>query len=258
MSATLPVGPYKTIAAGDDTAPWYIMPFDKYGTCTAPLTRRHLIDTIRGGRFTDLFLFSHGWNNDWENATERYEEFISGFRGMRIQHALRYPREVRAALLGVIWPSTALVMPWEQPPRFAAAAADVPRPHQGLPEEIQDLGTDMDRSMKVEFDALAQSQGLTNAEAERLAEIMAHTAGQYAREDAEYAGLPVASPTADQLLEGAQQLQPSKVTLPRRPGELDFRGSRSFSSASLPHGLTRPPCPDPYSEQCSRDEGPRR
>jgi hypothetical protein len=74
MADRLPPGPYKTVALADGTAvPFYIIPFDKEGRCEGPATRENLIDAVRNGSFTDIFLFSHGWNNDWNAATERYE-----------------------------------------------------------------------------------------------------------------------------------------------------------------------------------------
>ena len=109
MSDGLPVGPYRVLALDDGTAvPYYIVPFDKNGRCDGPETRAHLVDAVRGGGFTDIFLFSHGWNNDWTVATTRYEEFLRGYMGMRRTHQLPTATPYRPLLAGVFWPSTAL------------------------------------------------------------------------------------------------------------------------------------------------------
>jgi len=121
----LEAGPYRTVDLADgELAPFYMMPFDKDGRSEAPLTRAHLLDALKGGSFTDVFIFSHGWNNDWSDASSLYEHFLSGFRELRKSRNLTYPRPFRPLLIGIIWPSTALVLPWEQGPQFAAAPAN--------------------------------------------------------------------------------------------------------------------------------------
>ena len=120
MSNRLPVGPYRILDLGDGThAPWYIIPFDKRGHCEGPRTRDHLIaevskpDAADASKFhyTDVYIFSHGWNNDWEVASNRYDDFITSYREMQRHHGLRLERPYRPLLLGVFWPSTALVLP---------------------------------------------------------------------------------------------------------------------------------------------------
>ena len=50
MPANLYVGPYDFVPVGTTTqAPWYVIPFDKRGRCTGPLTREHLVKSIREG-----------------------------------------------------------------------------------------------------------------------------------------------------------------------------------------------------------------
>src|SRR5689334_12359381 len=127
MANRLPAGPYKILEIEDGIkAPWYIIPFDKHGHCEGPLTQSHLLAAARDEAYTDIFLFSHGWNNDWSVASQRYDEFIQGYSEMRHAHALKYPRTVRPLLVGIFWPSTSLVLPWEKGPQFAALPGDGP------------------------------------------------------------------------------------------------------------------------------------
>ncbi len=200
MAGKLPAGPYKVVVLDDGSqAPWYIIPFDKEGRCTGPHTRSHLIETARGGAFTDIYLFSHGWNNDWEAACTRYDDFIQQFQKMRRGMHLAVGRPYRPLLLGVFWPSTALVMPWERGPRFAAggterlADAAVGDEQQDL-REIADL---LPPSQVERFYELAYRPAeLSMEDARALAEILAPV---YAgiQDPEEPAGDP---PTPDDLL----------------------------------------------------------
>jgi len=123
MPPSFPGGPYREIPIGNGvTAPWFIVPFDKEGVCTAPVTRATLVAEVRSGKYTNIFIFSHGWNNDWETASARYDHFIDGYMKQRASYRLPMPDTYRPLLVGIIWPSTALVLPSEQPPRFAGAA----------------------------------------------------------------------------------------------------------------------------------------
>jgi pimeloyl-ACP methyl ester carboxylesterase len=116
------IGPYYMLTTKEGfEAPWYIIPFDKKGRCKAPHTRQHLIDSLESNQFTHVFLFSHGWNNDWESASKRYTDFITGFAQLRRKHDLKVADNYKPILIGTIWPSTSLVLPWERAPMIAAA-----------------------------------------------------------------------------------------------------------------------------------------
>src|SRR5688572_30067028 len=116
MPPVPPIGPLHII--GRDN-PMYVLPYDKHGSSTAPQTLEHARATLRSGGFTDVFLFSHGWNNDWATATERYRHFAEGLAAQGPADPQR-----RALLLGIFWPSTLLVAPWERSPAMAGDLAD--------------------------------------------------------------------------------------------------------------------------------------
>ena len=154
------VGPYKTLTTADGLEiPWYVMPFDKRGRCKAPRTRQHLLDALSTGGYTHVFLFSHGWNNDWSDASERYEEFVTGFADLRQSMDLPNPPEYRPLLVGVFWPSTSLVLPWERGPRFAGGDGS----EDGAADEA--FAADFDQSL----DELAE--GLSDADHARFYEL---------------------------------------------------------------------------------------
>ncbi|KHS70957.1 hypothetical protein RC77_05435 [Pectobacterium brasiliense] len=98
---------FKT-AEGDD-APFYILQFKKNGDLL-PKSKEKLHEIInRSKQFSDIFLFSHGWNNDWEWANKRYRAFFKAFTDLRTKHNLEMSADYNPLLIGVFWPSTALV-----------------------------------------------------------------------------------------------------------------------------------------------------
>jgi len=172
MTDRLPPGPYKTLSLTDGTAiPFYIIPFDKEGRCEGPATRAHLIDAVRDGSFTDIYLFSHGWNDDWSAATERYESFIGGYMKMRSDRGLPAPAPYRPLLVGIFWPSTALVFgEKEKGPGFAGAGV----PDAGVAaerREVAEIAAALPDEHVERFYELAQKPALGEAEALELARI---------------------------------------------------------------------------------------
>ena len=189
MPTSFPPGPYKVVQTSDqgEPAPWYVIPFDKHGVCTGPLTRQHLVEAVGAKTYTDVFLFSHGWNNDWETASERYEDFIRGFVGMRRDFGLAMTRPYKPLLAGVFWPSAAMVMPWERAPKFAGTPAGIDNDTDAWRRELEELSESVSADDRGEFYALAQRENLTQAEAERLAAIIAQAVKSFDRADAELA-----------------------------------------------------------------------
>ncbi len=174
------VGPYKTLTTAEGLeVPWYVIPFDKQGRCKGPRTRRHLMETLRGGEFTHVFLFSHGWNNDWAAASERYESFARGFTGLRATNGLPLPAGYRPLMVGVFWPSTSLVLPWERGPRIAAGgedtrdafADDFDRSVDALAEDIPDDAIER-------FYALVSAEELDADGARELAALLSPQLGR--------------------------------------------------------------------------------
>lgn len=192
MPSTLPAGPYHVLESVEGRpVPYYVIPFDADGLCTGPQTRQHLIDAAAG--YSDIFVFSHGWNNDWTAATERYEDFIRGVQALRRGHHLAMPADYKPLLVGIFWPSQALA--WfdaETGPGFAAGdpaeqdrAADLA---QGV---LADVASVLPAEKRERFYALAQADSVSPAEARELAEMLAaaaHADDEGARNDAPSAG----------------------------------------------------------------------
>jgi len=170
MSDRLPVGPYRRISFGENASfPYYLIPFDKQGRCEGPETRRHLLDNAQ--QHSDIFLFSHGWNNDWKYATDRYEDFIHGFMKMRREHTLPVPSEYAPLLVGIFWPSLILVKDSEQAPKFAGDTID----DFSVAEErqtIREIAETLPDNVVERFYSLTQKDHLDATEAKELAVIL--------------------------------------------------------------------------------------
>jgi hypothetical protein len=121
MRDSLPVGPYRVLKTFDNhEVPWYILPFDERGICAAPLTRRDCLRRVAEVEPTDVFVFCHGWNNDWKYATrDRYEKFIRGYEQLRAENNLIYADGYKPLLVGLFWPSIVLLFPNEHAPQMA-------------------------------------------------------------------------------------------------------------------------------------------
>src|SRR2546422_9483460 len=69
MTASIPVGPYRQIPLKNGrSAPFYMMPFDEDGLSTARKTKAHLVDDAKQHSYSNIYIFSHGWNTDFETA----------------------------------------------------------------------------------------------------------------------------------------------------------------------------------------------
>jgi Alpha/beta hydrolase len=190
--ATLPLGPYKVLKlSGGGEMPWYMVPFDREGICTGPETRKHLIAAISAHDYTDIYLFSHGWNNDWKAATDRYQSFIAGYSKLRIESQLPLPDPYRPLLIGLFWPSIVLLTEAEQAPKILADGD--PNEEQLIEESerIAELASAIDPAQRSRFYELVQRPELTEAEAQELATLLQPV---YGRTDDELPIGPPASP----------------------------------------------------------------
>lgn len=177
MSSTLPAGPYRTMTLDNGKqAPFYVIPFDEQGRCQGPLTYNRLLTDIQNGSYTDIFLFSHGWNNTWPDAIGSYEGFIQGYTQMRHDHGLTYQRPFQPLLIGIFWPSIILVSPQDSAPAFAGGTSDALMDTAVALEQqaVRSLAEIVDDANVERFYVLAQKEsGLNRDEALELARMLA-------------------------------------------------------------------------------------
>lgn len=159
------VGPLKTVPDrfGQDV-PLYALEYDKGGNAMSPRTTDHLIAALQSGTITDLILYSHGWNNDFLVASERYEKFLEGVSQTAVDHPGHLPAAFRPAFLGIVWPSTALTLPSERAPHIAGGDA----------EEFAELLDGLDAQARANMEAkLVSGKPMDEAELRALAERLA-------------------------------------------------------------------------------------
>ncbi len=94
------IGPYDI--AGVEMPTW-ILRYNNDGICESPQSRTLLLDELRNGDHTDVFLFSHGWNNSFEEAISLYGGFLKALEA----HLSANPpaRSFKPLFAGITWPS---------------------------------------------------------------------------------------------------------------------------------------------------------
>jgi hypothetical protein len=224
MPLQIPVGPYQIRETPDGRSiPYYIIPFDKNGECEAALTRQHLLDHATA--HSDIFFFSHGWNNDWEAATERYSGFIDGMIAQRAASGQPVPMDDRPLLVGVFWPSQALA--WfesETGPGFAGEA-ETSSTEQAFADELADA---LPAERRARFRELMGSAALSATESQELAVMLAVTA-----RPGDIDGLAREPLTAEDLIAAATALLPP-------PPDFDDIGSAIPSTPHSPNNAGAP------------------
>lgn len=119
MSEDRPASPWPL--PGVATESWIIR-FDEAGICTSPRTLAAALDRLSQASDSPVLLFSHGWNNDFTDATALYAKFLQDFEKALEVRPLPGPSPI---FVGVVWPSVWL--PSDDGPQMAAspmAAAD--------------------------------------------------------------------------------------------------------------------------------------
>lgn len=150
-------------------APFCVIPFDRHGVCVGPERLEEV--TKAAAHATDIFVFSHGWNNDWGTAISRYRDFIACFAAERSRHWHPPSRDYRPVLIGLFWPSTALVAPWEKAPEIAGASGIASELAERA--EVRVLAEELPGADAARLRALAALDGLADSEAEEFATILA-------------------------------------------------------------------------------------
>lgn len=150
------IGPVEQIPiGGGEHADLYLLRFDKDGRLRSPQTAELMLTAAQ--QATDVFVFSHGWNNNYAQALEAYRGFAKGFAAQRSQLGQASPPGYRPLLVGLIWPSTSFVLPWEQGPDIAAGPAG---------------GTSTDRDAQTEAMLADVAESMSDEDAAALTELV--------------------------------------------------------------------------------------
>src|SRR2546423_3915841 len=82
--------------------PYFRVEFTKDGALFKPEQRQAVLQQLPGTQATDLYVASHGWNNDMAEAQQLYEEL---FACLRRQQPASRANDRKFAVIGVFWPS---------------------------------------------------------------------------------------------------------------------------------------------------------
>lgn len=162
------IGPVQQIAIGGGaSAPLYLLRFGKDGKLQSPKTARLALEAAKSA--SDVFLFSHGWNNIYKDALDRYVRFATGFVKLRDTLGLPIPPKYCPVLIGMIWPATWFVLPWERGPNIAGGVDDGTQDEEML-ADLTDTMSDEDAGTLAEL--LDGSHTLSETEARQIAELV--------------------------------------------------------------------------------------
>ncbi|MES5482110.1 hypothetical protein QMZ05_05075 [Bradyrhizobium sp. INPA03-11B] len=107
--------------------PFWEPSFDEDGRTTNRNAIDKAVSEIVAENLTDLFVFSHGWNNDRSYARSLYEGFFKQVRLVLDNAKFMKKRNPKAGILGIFWPS--ILWPDEVPAaQGGGEAAAVARP----------------------------------------------------------------------------------------------------------------------------------
>jgi hypothetical protein len=107
---------------GMPDAPLYLLSFNQQGECISPQTRAKVLDEASSGKYSALHIYSHGWNNVFDEAVKHYTEFFAEYFALRKSAAVPNG-DYKPMIVGIIWPSTAFLASHEVTPTFAAGGA---------------------------------------------------------------------------------------------------------------------------------------
>jgi hypothetical protein len=178
-------GPYQLPGV---VTPSWLLRFDAQGTCLSPKTWQLLLDDLKTREPHHLILFSHGWNNDFDEAVALYAKFMRSLEQLGDSGT-----PLPILFIGVIWPSSWL--PRHAGPVIAAAEADI-EPHNfdpDSPDPAVAMLAAMQPAERARVATLLRQPRLVGDEATELAAyVAAALSGNGVQEGAEIAGAPAA------------------------------------------------------------------
>lgn len=85
--------------------PFWILQFDEDGEAEDSVRMNKFIDEVKSNGIQDLFIFSHGWNNDENMAKDLYRGYFEEIRKIMDNPQLIKRRTSVIGTAGVVWPS---------------------------------------------------------------------------------------------------------------------------------------------------------
>jgi pimeloyl-ACP methyl ester carboxylesterase len=131
--------------------------FDARGRAAPQTGVEDLLRELQQEAITDLFIFSHGWNNDAADARNLYTQFFAQVRSLSDAPPAPPVRAATIGVVGIIWPSKR----WDDEPPMSGAAGGA----AGLRTDLSD--GDVVRGLKTVFTTADQRRAL-----DRLADLL--------------------------------------------------------------------------------------
>jgi pimeloyl-ACP methyl ester carboxylesterase len=161
-------GPYEMLAG---KFPLYILQFNKHGENTSPQTTVQVLEEVRRGDYSHIYLISHGWNNTFGDALGLYRDFFNLFLKLRSEYVPDSDKAYRALFIGLHWPSIILLLPWEKGPRIAAGA-EGDAAFESLTRANDMIAEELEPAARPRYYELSGKDRLSEAEARELAAIL--------------------------------------------------------------------------------------
>jgi hypothetical protein len=204
---------YTEISVGGFNVPLYLLQFDEHGVLISPEARAEVLAKVQNGDYRDVYLFSHGWNNDFDDSFDLFKRFFGGFMNTRSPDAAWRP-----VFIGVQWPSIALLFPWEEGPQIAGGGSPEfsARDEAFQSRAIKLIKDELSEEQGTRFSSLARKPQLDRNEALEMAQLaraaLPGSAGEFPADHA---------PSDQELIAAAQNLDKSEGTA-SASGEFGF------------------------------------
>ncbi len=119
--------------------PYYEVEFTKDGEIFDGHQASAVLDAVGAGAITDLFVVSHGWNNDMAEARSLYRDLFARVRAALNSGTPAGLAGRQFAVLGIFWPSKRFADSELIPSGFAASLHDAAAQNAVLQNELESL-----------------------------------------------------------------------------------------------------------------------
>jgi len=164
--------------------PFHVVRFGKKGEFEAPSDKEEVVEAA--SKATDIFFFSHGWNNDWKTALySRYIAFFESYDKMRKTHGIPQLKDYKPIMVGMYWPATVLADDSTGSPETGEDYSD-----KQFNKDIKAITTQLKEQSKaasMRFEELIAKPKLSEEEAGELVGLIASVA-QSAEDELDFLG----------------------------------------------------------------------
>ncbi len=211
--------------------PTWLLRFDEHGACTSPATRGQLLAQVHGSPPSDVIVISHGWNNDFGDASGMYAELLQRFEALCAEYAPQ--REFKPLFVGLVWPS--IWLSFDQGPRIASGGAGE-QAQAVLTGLVQRVAASAGPSVLERVYALLAAPAIDDADAAELARLIAPAFGLMADEGAAADGR---STVADDVLAMMRAMNAAATSAaPVVDGDLDNLVRPADGTSPRAHGAS--------------------